>query len=398
MKKLLILMACVALAACGGSKYGKGVPAQYDTLLDAAMAKAGDNADQLNIALDQCPEAQREGMAFLIAYMPESDLQTLTSSFLLDNVDYAYLAREKYEWAKNLPDSIFFNDVLPYAVIDETRDEWRREFYEIFGKRVEGITDVFEAAAAINSDVNVSTGVEYNTLREKTNQSPAESMRQGMASCTGLAVILADAFRSVGIPARFAGTASWHDNRGNHSWVEVWLDGKWYITEFYKPAEFDKPWFMANAGKADPADRVHAIYATSYKPTGDYFPMVWSAESKQVHGENVTQRYVDIADAVVQKAEELGTHAAIELRMFAKKAANYTSGDRVATNVDVFCGATQMDGGRTAGPTQDMNDVLSFLLEKNQAYTFKYADAKGQPVAVNVELGDEPVVVDLFME
>ena len=65
------------------------------------------------------------------------------------------------------------------------------------------------------------SGVEYNTLREKTNQSPAESMRQGMASCTGLSVLLVDALRAVGIPARFAGTAAWHDDRGNHSWTEV---------------------------------------------------------------------------------------------------------------------------------------------------------------------------------
>ena len=59
-------------------------------------------------------------------------------------------------------------------------------------------------------------------------------MRQGMASCTGLSILLVDALRSVGIPARFAGTASWHDDRGNHSWTEVRLDDGWHFTEFYQ--------------------------------------------------------------------------------------------------------------------------------------------------------------------
>ena len=52
-------------------------------------------------------------------------------------------------------------------------------------------------------------------------------MRQHMASCTGLSVLLVDALRAAGIPARFAGTPAWHDDRGNHSWVEVWIGGRW---------------------------------------------------------------------------------------------------------------------------------------------------------------------------
>jgi len=75
------------------------------------------------------------------------------------------------------------------------------------------------AVEAVNACIASTVDVEYNTLREKTNQSPSESMRQHMASCTGLSILLVDALRSVGIPARFAGTAAWHDDRGNHSWT-----------------------------------------------------------------------------------------------------------------------------------------------------------------------------------
>ena len=51
--------------------------------------------------------------------------------------------------------------------------------------------------------------------------------------------VLADAFRAVGIPSRVAGTPAWHDDRGNHNWNEVWVDGKWRFTEYYPQAGID---------------------------------------------------------------------------------------------------------------------------------------------------------------
>ena len=56
-----------------------------------------------------------------------------------------------------------------------------------------------------------------------------------------------------------------------------------------------------------------------------------------------------------------------------------------------------MGGGRTAGVTQDMNDVLKFILEKNRTYTFKYADEAGNPKAIDVKIGDRPERVKLYM-
>ena len=74
------------------------------------------------------------------------------------------------------------------------------------------------------------------------------------------------------------------------------------------------------------------------------------------------------------------------------------SGDRVAANVDVFCGTEQMGGGRTAGPLQDMNDALRFLLKKNRTYTFRYANARGETTEVTAAVADDPVTVTGYME
>lgn len=399
MKRLLLPCACLLFAACSDNgSNGGGSAADYDALAEKALASAGGNAENLRSVLDSVPAGQKEGAAFLIAYMPESDLKTLDKQLLSENIEYAYRARETFPWAKDIPEDIFLNDVLPYAVMDETRENWRKPFFELFGKRVEGCKDIHEAVKAVNGNINIDTGVEYNTLREKTNQSPAESMRQHMASCTGLAILLVDAFRSVGIPARFAGIASWHDGRGNHSWVEVWIDGKWYITEYYMPRKLDYPWFLANTGKAKADDRNYAVYATSFKPTGDYFPMVWNKTSKFIHAVNESTRYIDAYAAMADKAKADGTHVAFSLRMFKDKDHTSHSGDRLAVNVDVFEGDLQMDGGRTSGPHQDMNDVLTFFLEKNRTYTFRYQDSQGDTREVVTKVEDRPVMVDMFME
>ena len=217
----------------------KNAPPQYHKLLDEALRRAGSNAVELGQALRQAPQEQVEAVAFLISYMPQRDLETLSSNFILDNVACAYEAKERFPWGKSIPKDVFFNDVLPYCVMNETRDNWRRDFYERFTKYVAGARDIFEAIEAINKNIRDEVQVDYNTKREKPDQSPYESMRQNMASCSGLAVLLTDAFRAVCIPSRIAGTPNWYDKRGNHSWNEVWADGKWYFTEYY-PSGLDK--------------------------------------------------------------------------------------------------------------------------------------------------------------
>ena len=75
---------------------------------------------------------QRKGMAFLIANMPDHDLRSLHADFLLQNVDLAYRARKQFPWGVRIPEDIFLNDVLPYANVDEVRDPWRKQLFELW--------------------------------------------------------------------------------------------------------------------------------------------------------------------------------------------------------------------------------------------------------------------------
>lgn len=44
------------------------------------------------------------------------------------------------------------------------------------------------------------------------------------------------------------------------------------------------------------------------------------------------------------------------------------------------------------------NDRLSLLVEKNRTYTLRYENARGEAVRMQVEVGDEPLVVKAYME
>jgi len=139
--------------------------------------------------------------------------------------------------------------------------------------------------------------VKYSTARKRPDQSPSETIDSGLASCSGLSVMLIDACRSVGVPARFVGTPMWSNKSGNHSWVEVW-NGGWHFTGACEPAgdDLDRGWFLERAAQADRNSKLHAIYAVSYRPTEQRFPVGWAPEKDWVWAVNVTDRYTQMQE------------------------------------------------------------------------------------------------------
>jgi ribosomal protein S10 len=374
-----------------------GVPESYHSFLDSAFVKASDNADELKIALNLAPKEQKEGMAFIISYMPTRDLTSLTAEFLLENSEYAYKAREKYAWCAALPDSVFYNEVLPYANISENRDRWRKDFYERFAKYAEDKENMVDALMAVARNIKKEVNVEYNTKRSKVDLSPTEAMAENMATCTALSILLTDAYRAVGIPSRLAGTPMWTNYRGNHTWSEVWVDKQWQFIEYY-PDTLNKSWFLASAGKADPNNMLHWIYAVSYKPTGmPYYAAVdgdyimdkvdintlpekmrervkrQQARSEKkvpyIWGENVTQRYIDLYKESIKNSQLAEDELLANVVVFAS--ANTTKSEaRISCRVDVFAGEKKVNFGYSPQKTDDMNQFLQFKLKKETQYKF----------------------------
>ena len=101
------------------------------------------------LQLDTLSRAEREAMQFLYAYMPYSDLADYTPAFYLDQVRYAFTAREEMPWGKMIPEDIFRHFVLVYRVNNENLDTARQYMFHQLKERVQGMT-MEQAALEVN--------------------------------------------------------------------------------------------------------------------------------------------------------------------------------------------------------------------------------------------------------
>ena len=356
MKCFAILIAVVTTLDASGVLFADDVP---DAARVTALKSSGDNASEIGRALDEVPAEQAKAMRFLVENMPERDLQSLSAAFLLENVAYAHKAWVESPWKDQISEDVFLNDILPYANINERRDAWRKDFYQRFKPMIEGIAQPGLAAAKLNQMIFPELKVKYSTKRRKADQSPLETIDSGLASCTGLSILLIDACRSVGIPARFVGTPRWSDNSGNHSWVEVYDKG-WHFTGAAEPAgdDLDRAWFVDRASKAQRDERLHAIYAVSFRRTPQKFPMVWARSLDYIHAVNVTDRYTSMKEKLADDAVR------IRFRVFAE------NGNRCSATMCVKDSAgKEVFAGQSNDERFDANDHVTIPLKKGTKYS-----------------------------
>ncbi len=313
-------------------------------------------------------ELRVRAIEFLETNMPERDRGKLSAEFLGENIELALQARTEFPWAASVPDDLFLNDVLPYAVFDEPRDPWRRELLELSRPIVASAKTAGEAAQALNRELFKQINLHYNTNRKRPNQSFVESKELGRATCTGLSIVLVEACRSVGIPARAAGTPSWSKKPGNHTWVEIW-DGDWHFAgaDEYDAGGLDRGWFVGDAGDALADEPLHRIYATSWKREGLYFPLAWSEGDQSVAAVNVTGRYAKKASAPA------ATNGIVFVRVFERR-----GGERVVCDIELVAeDGTILAHEKSRAGTSDLNDMPQFT----------FARAKG--CQLNLRRGNE---------
>jgi transglutaminase-like putative cysteine protease len=379
---ILLVVACGAFAAPGSNWWPASV--------DASLARAGENRKELEKALGEVPEGRREAMAFLIANMPEADVRSLKADYLLRNVAQASEAFDAAPWAKEVPRDVFLNDVLPYASLNERRDDWRGRIHEIAAPIVKDCKTPGEAAHALNRRLFKAVNVKYSTQRKKPDQSGLESIESGLATCSGLSILLVSACRAVGVPARVAGTPMWTNMRGNHTWVEVW-DGGWHFAGAAEPDKngLDRGWFAGDASKAKRDVPVHAIYASSFRKTGVAFPLVWNSGIDWVPAVNVTERYT------VAAAPGSGEKVRLLVRVLDR-------GARVAAKVTVTdpADAALKLEGTSRDESADLNNILHFQLRRDRAFKISVErDGRLVERAVKTVGGKDPEqTVDVVFE
>jgi transglutaminase-like putative cysteine protease len=164
----------------------------------------------------------------------------LTNGMIGPVIDLAFTSKVNFLYTDVVPQSIFYEYILNYANVNESRNNIRPYIYEyliqpLFFPNAFSSTSNYTMADAIrlinaNMWCMLAPSKHTDCIRFVSGQTPLifdpmSLLTFGYGSCTGISILLVQALRTAGIPARLAGTPAWNQNvqHGNHNWVEIWF-------------------------------------------------------------------------------------------------------------------------------------------------------------------------------
>ncbi len=354
--------------------YRQQVEQDYEARLsDFPMLNA-----QLNF--DTLCRAEREAMQFLYAYMPYSDLADYTPDFFLDQVRYAFTAREQMPWGKAIPEDIFRHFVLVYRVNNENLDTARMAFYHALKERVQDMT-MEQAALEVNHWCHEH--VAYRAADSRTS-APLATMRTSLGRCGEESTFAVTALRSVGIPARQCYTPRWAHCDDNHAWVEVWVanpdgnGGEWKFLGACEPdPELNMGWF------AIPSTRCLMVHSKAF---GRYHGDEEVVKQTALYSElNLLSHYAPTRRVTVTVCGPDGKPlpgATIKFKMY-----NYAEYYTLATYT--------ADAQGQASLTTGLGDILVWATDGTR-YTFSKLDVR-QDSTLTLTLSDQSDHSDILL-
>ena len=252
----------------------------------------------------------------LVKYNPVIDSlpDGLDFGIVQDTIKMALDTKKEYYWAREIPKELFLEYVLPFANVDEARNHWRPILMKALDPTLKKLltlkkqATIEEVVESVNKNLwssfqNVNNGesIKFRAGQTPLIYDPMSVILNGYGSCTGLSIMLVDALRTAGVPARIAGTPAWNGKveNGNHSWVEYYsvLQNKWIFIEAMTrgiPYNACSYWFC-NTSKFDGNTQV---FAARYRRSGleeyIHYPMQWDIHNHGVAGEDRTKMMTDI--------------------------------------------------------------------------------------------------------
>ena len=219
----------------------------HEQFLERKELAAGRDSALFGVFSKGLSVAETEGLEFLYAFMPLSDLATNDGDYYLKQVRSTIEARDFFSWGKSVPEAELLHFVLPYRVNNEYTDTARQVFFAELKDRIKGL-GMAEAALEVNHWCHEK--VVYKSTDERTS-GPLTTVRTAFGRCGEESTFAVAALRSVCIPARQVYTPRWAHTDDNHAWVEVWIDGKWHFMGACEPEPaLDMAWFAEPVKRA----------------------------------------------------------------------------------------------------------------------------------------------------
>ena len=379
---ILLLAATLTLAACHRDPHFI-TDRDYRNMVHADFEARMAQFPMLDVRLDTLCRAEREAMEFLYAYMPLSDLADYTPQFYLEQVRYAFRAREEMPWGKDIPEDVFRHFVLVYRVNNENLDTARMVMFRELKERVQGMS-IEEAALEVNHWCHEH--VAYRASDSRTS-APLATMRTSLGRCGEESTFAVTAMRAVGIPARQCYTPRWAHCDDNHAWVEVWISGssgksgisgEWKFLGACEPdPRLDMGWFSV------PSTRCMMVHSKAF---GKYKGDEEVVKRTSLYSElNLLSHYAPTRRVTVTVQDESGKPlegAQVKFKLY-----NYAEYYTLSTQT------TDADG--KASLTTGLGDLLIWVTD-GDSYRFRKIDVRKDSVAtVKIE---KDVIVRQYRE
>jgi len=216
------------LAICIATMLGKQIclaaTESVELSLLVALDRTGGNRSEMETALRKVKGKDTD---YFVTFAPQCDLVRLTEQHIIENLTYARKVHEALPYlGEKLDNKLWREWVLPYRVLNEDLDLWRKDFYERMQPVVQGTSTTKAAVDAIHTwlmEPN-ETGVARVGLCDAENRpkTPSQVLKFGGGTCGELSMLFVALLRSVGIPARHC-MMSWKYNLNDrHFYCEYW--------------------------------------------------------------------------------------------------------------------------------------------------------------------------------
>ena len=302
-----------------------------------------DTGDAAEVELNKESHGIRSTSRFMQQQLQDQPtVDGLADGILNQTLYYSMLSKILYPWTDAIPHAIYLEYVVPFAVVNEPRTDYRSLLFDALRENLREFERPAIMSGRNHNQVQVQTSYDetQNQIKKMVKlintrlwsimgrdaskpikfqagltpriYDPLSVIAYGHSSCTGLAVLLISALRTVGIAARMAGTPAWNGKEecGNHSWLEVFLPnesgGEWVFLE-PSPGIAEGDEESANADdmdrdpcerwfcKADRFDGSTHVSATRYtKTVNALYKMAWAVGENGVPGENRTEYYTSV--------------------------------------------------------------------------------------------------------
>jgi hypothetical protein len=153
-----------------------------------------------------------------------SDLDVITSEFLIHSIDEAFTTWRTNPWSKSVDFDTFCETILPYRGSNEPLEAWRPLVIERLAPIADELgdeTDTKTAAARVNREVGRWLGFDPIFYIHPTDMGYDEMVERGQGRCEDITNMNTYAMRAGGLPSAADYTPYWADRDNNHAWPVV---------------------------------------------------------------------------------------------------------------------------------------------------------------------------------